>query len=344
MKKHNMVGLFLLGILVINMGLGVAVASDEDDDGVDDDLEELSKRDIEIQFDSNEIHLKSTQRTGEREDEIELTIKYDSEGLNIEIGYESEIENESESEIETEIELEFEVTFRKLIEYVDLNDNGVYDESIDQTIQEIVLNSFQPVIYTVLDLSLDTQLHYFIVNTTDGVFVAHIYLAEEFTIVNDTLITPTETKIDIEINNFDYNNVDSQLALYVKLESETDYDEDDHTEDEEEGYAEGEEGVYTSNNGFAGFFTWTDNATIDGVSQNVLASEIQVDDDDDLEQKLYLNYPRGAHIYHDPKIGISALNSPSSLFPSILSISIGSFIGLIAILTIIIAIRRRRIT
>ncbi|MFX1408846.1 MAG: hypothetical protein ACFFA6_00720 [Promethearchaeota archaeon] len=339
MKKYNFIGLFLLGILVFNLGLGLAVASDDDDDGVDDDLEELSKRDIEIQVDSNEIQLKSTQRNGDQEDEIELTIKYDSEGLNIEIGYESEIETESENE--TEIELEFEVTFRKLIEYVDLNDNGVYDESIDQKVQEIALNSFQPAIYTVMDLSLDTQLHYFIVNTTDGVFTAHIYLSEEFSIVNDTLITPTETKIDIEINNFDYNDGDSQLALYVKLESETDYEEDDHTEDEEKGYAEDEEGVYTSNNGFAGFFTWTENATIDGVSQKVLASEIQVDNDDDYEQKLYLNYPRGMHIYHDPKIGIMALNSQSSLSPVILSISIGSIIALVAILTII-AIRRRR--
>ena len=39
---------------------------------------------------------------------------------------------------------------------------------------------------------------------------------------------------------------------------------------------------------YAGFFTWKENATIDGVSKNVIASPIGVDDDDENEQKMYL--------------------------------------------------------
>ncbi|MFX1321700.1 MAG: hypothetical protein ACFFAQ_08650 [Promethearchaeota archaeon] len=340
-KKNNLIWIFLLGILVFNLSLGLAVASDDDDDGIDDDFEDSNKRDIEIEFDSNEIQIKSEQRNGDRQDEIELTIKYDSEGLNIEISYESEVE--SENETESEFEIEFEVSFRKLIEFVDLNNNGVYDESFDQFIQETEINTFQPIIYTSFDISIDTKMHYIIINTTDGVFAAHVYLVEEFTIVNNTLITPTETKIDIEINNFNYIDANSQLALYVELGSEMDYEEDDYTEDEEDGYAENEEGVYTSNNGFAGFFNWAENATIDGVSKKVLASEITVDEYDDQEQKLYLNYPRGIHIYHDPKIGIMTLSSSALLLPFVLSISIASVVAVIAIITILI-IRKRKVT
>ena len=33
-KKYNLIGFFLLGILVFNLGLGLAAASDDDDDGI----------------------------------------------------------------------------------------------------------------------------------------------------------------------------------------------------------------------------------------------------------------------------------------------------------------------
>jgi len=34
-------------------------------------------------------------------------------------------------------ELQFSISFRKLIEFVDMDSNGIYDDSIDQTIQEV---------------------------------------------------------------------------------------------------------------------------------------------------------------------------------------------------------------
>ena len=96
----------------------------------------------------------------------------------------------------------------------------------------------------------------------------------------------------------------SQLALYTKLESGIEYEEEDHTEDEKEGYASDEEGVIVKHLDYAGVFTWKENALIDGVSKRVLTSTIEVDDEDENEQKMYLNYPRGSHIYHDPKVGV----------------------------------------
>ena len=88
-----------------------------------------------------------------------------------------------------------------------------------------------------------------------------------------------------------------------------------------------------------GFFTWEENATVDGISKPVLSSTIEVDDDDELEQKLYLNYPRGTHIYHDPKVGIATLTSTSQMFPIII---IGSIIGVVAVAGIVLVIIRKR--
>jgi hypothetical protein len=337
LRKYNLLGVLLISVFILSTSIGVSVATDDDDDGVDDDYENSEKRSIQIEIEPGQIEIESKLRQGSTIDEIEMKVEYEVDGIEIEVSYEEEFNSDSENE--TEFEIEFSVEFRKLIEFVDQDSNGIYEPSIDTTIQEIVLNSFQPVVYSTSTISDDTTLHYLLINSTDGVFAAHLYVAEEFVIVNETLITPTETKIDIEISNFNYLDINSQLALYVKLESETEYETDDETDDEEDGYASEESGVSTAANNFIGFFTWEETATIDGVSEPVLSSTIQVDDDDELQQKLYLNYPRGNHIYHDPKVGISALTKSASMLPIII---IGSVAGVLATAGIIFIIIRKR--
>ncbi len=339
LKNYNLIGIVLLGILVLTSASSLVSASDDDDDGIDDDFEESNKRDISIEFEPNQIQIESSMRNGAKKDEIQLKLTFESEGLSVEISYESEMTSENS----TEFEIEFEVTFRKLIEFVDMDDNGIYNSSIDDTIQEVLLDSFQPAIYTPINISGDTLLHYFIVNTTDGVFAAHIYLVEEFDIVNGTFIKPTQTKIDIEITDFNYINGSSQLALYTKLESEVEYEEDEHTENEEEGHASDETGVIIYGTDFAGFFTWTENATIDGVSKVVLGSPIEVDDDDENEQKMYLNYPRGSHIYHDPIMGVMEFPAAPFELPIVVIVSIISIVGIVGAILVVVLRRRRNI-
>lgn len=338
LRKYNLLGVLLISVFILSTSIGVSVASDNDDDGVDDEFEESEKRDIQVEVDTGQIEIQSKLRQGSTVDEIELSVEYKSDGIKIEVSYESEVTSENDSE--SEFEIEFSVLIRKLIEFVDQNSNGIYEPSIDTMIQEVELNSFQPGVYSTSTISNDTTLHYFLINTTDGVFAAHLFLVEEFTIVNETLITPTALKIDIEIDDFNYLDLNSQLALYVKLGSDSEYESDEKTEDEEEGYASDESGVITGNSSHVGFFTWEENATIDGVSKQVLSSMIEVDDEDESEQKLYLNYPRGNHIYHDPKVGIFALTtSQSQLLPIVI---IGSILGVLATTGIIYIIIRKR--
>lgn len=320
--------MILIGISLLSLNFSYAAASDDDDDGIDDDFEDLNKRDISIEIETSQIQIESSLRSGDRIDEIQLKVIMDSEGLSIEVSYESEIAS-------TELELEFGIIFRKLVEFVDIDSNSIYDPVIDDTIQEFNLTDFLPVKYTQINITDNTVLHYFVINTTNGVFTAHIYFSEEFHIVNGTLITPVQSKIDIEITNFSYINISSQLALYTSLESENDYEEEEETEDEIREYATNEKGLISEMNNFTGIFTWKNNATIDGISKEVLMSDLDVDDYDGDEQKVYLVYPRGTHIYHDPKVGIagifkikSIIDNPLFLFILIailssLSISIG---------------------
>jgi len=302
-KKTKLILIFLIGFTLLSFNIKVTLASDDDDDSIDDDFEELNKRDITIEIEENQTQIESSLRRGEQKDEIQLKLTYESEGLGIEISFESDLS----SEPSLEFEIEFGITFRKLIEFVDMNSNNIFEPLIDVIIQEKDLNKFLPIEYTPIVISDDTDLHYFIVKTTDGNFSAHIYFSEEFHIINNTLITPIQTKIDIEIKGFPYLNGSSQLALYTSLESEIDYEEDEHTEDETRGYATNEGGLSTNSNNFEGIFTWDNNASIDGISKEIRVSNLYSDDYDGDDQKLYLNYPNGTLIYHDPKLGISGI-------------------------------------
>jgi len=302
-KRQNIIVVFLIGIALISLIFNYVIASDNDEDGIEDEFEELNKRDIDIEIEADKIQIESSLRSGDIKDEIQLKITNDSEGLSIEVGYESEISSENI----TLVDLEFGIIFRKLIEFVDSDENGIYDPFVDVTIQEFNFTDFQPVKYTQISISDDTKLHYFVVNTTNGVFTAHIYFSEEFHIINGTLVTPVQTKIDIQISNFPHINSSSQIALYTSLESENDYNEEEDTEDEILDYATNEKGVISEMNNLTGIFTWKNNATIDGFSKAILMSSLDIDDYDGDEQRLYLNYPRGTHIYHDPKVGIAGI-------------------------------------
>ncbi|KKL47003.1 hypothetical protein LCGC14_2339920, partial [marine sediment metagenome] len=312
-----------------------------DDDGVDDDFEEENKRDIEIEIGEDEFQIESDLRHGDVKDSIRLKVTYDEGGVGVKITYKEELESAGVNESQSGFELEFKVEFREIIEFLDLNGNGMYDKSTDQLVQEYDLNSFQDIVYTTSSISNDTTLHYLIINTTDGVFALHIFFVEEFVIVNGTFVAPTQSKIDIEISNFNYLNESSQLALYIKLESGGEYKEDDETDDEEDGNATEEDGVVVESNGLSGIFTWKETALIDGVVKNVSSNALEVDDEDELEQKLILSYPRGNHIYHDPKVGITIGGASTSSIPFGLT---GVIVSVVVVVSVaVVLIKKRKI-
>ncbi|MFX1378633.1 MAG: hypothetical protein ACFFA4_06030 [Promethearchaeota archaeon] len=333
MRSNNLkiLALVFLGFMFLSVSLGTVVATtDDDSDGVEDQFEEEHERTINTEIEDNIISIESVLRTETGKNKIEFEISNESEGLSFKVEF---TPNYNPASNNSQIQLEFEVTFKQIVEYVDVDADGIFTESVDEEISVTSLDDFKAPIYTISDISLDTKMHYIVLTTTDDVFTAHVYFVEEFEIINETLITPTETKIDIEINNYNYVNDSSQLALYTKLESEVNYKMDDKTEDETSGYAEDESSAFTMQNSFIGFFSWKENATIDGVSKNVLVSQIEDDDFEPNEQKIYLNYPRGTLIYHDPKIGIG-LPLASQMIPgyTILIIALVSVLGITGII------------
>lgn len=359
-KYHKILGALFIAFLTIQMFVGVAVADsdsddllgsekDDDDDGVDDDKEEWNERIVEVEVDDDEIEIKSILKNGNRRDKFELEVNFeDDDGLEIEFDYESEIDSDGKDE---EYELEFEVDFHEIIEYVDKDGNGLYNPEKDETIQKYEISNFQTPDYSKKEKDDGSTVHKITISTNDNVFTAVIYVVEEFIEIHDQIISPTEAKIDIIINNFNYLNNTSQLALYIKLESEEEYeevedDDDDDDEIDDDEIDDDEESVKTEDGDYTGFFSWADTAIIDGVAKPVLSNSKTTDHEDDDEEKIYFNYPRGTLIIHDPKIGISGVileTSPLFSFDNILFVAIlAGILATIGVSTFLIIKKRKK--
>ena len=371
--KNILLGLFVIGILFFSIsytyGLGEEGTEgepgegeeeggdkvpDDDQDGIDDNIEEENKRDIEIWIGENVVEIASIKRSETQKDIIDLRVGYNEHGLSVRVSYGTFIEGECEHpeksiaispgdycEDSVEYRLKFEVMLRGLIEFVDLNGDGVLDEEHDEVISDYGFHSFQPVDYSLTSISDDTNLHYLLFNTTDGVFAAHIYLVEEFVYVNDNLISPTEAKVDLEITNYEYLDNNSQLALIAKLWSQEKYSEREETDDEKEGYSDDEKDVHIQNAEYSGFFSWKETALIDGVEMEVLTKELEFEEED--LQVLLICYPRGYHIYHDPKIGIFIGMPVDGDLSILIAIGAISVVGVTSIIVVGVILRRRRI-
>ena len=101
---------------------------DTDDDGIDDDFERINKRDLEIQYSADRVEVRSILRSGETRDEIEVDIRYDDEGIEMEVSYESEYSPSSPEEFE----IEFSVRLENITEFVDLDGNSFFNPDEDQ--------------------------------------------------------------------------------------------------------------------------------------------------------------------------------------------------------------------
>ena len=204
----------------------------------------------------------------------------------------------------------------------------MYDNSDDETVQVLKLDDFNPIEYTVEIIDNET-VHVLFVETVDEVFSATLYATGEFADINGVVVAPTQVKVDIGIHNFNYTEDDSMLALKVKLESEVEveYEEDDETEDEAEDRAVDEYEIDVNLGDYTAFFSWIETAIIDGVEQEVKATPLDIDEE---ETKVYLNYPRGTEIIHDPKMGMA------DLLPSTAGLGNNSmiFVAAVALLTI----------
>ncbi len=133
MKLIRLLPLALVFMLLAGPFIGIVTAEDGDDDGIDDTIEDLQKRELEIENSTNEARVKSTFQNASIENEISIRIITDN-GIKLKLEYGTEING-------TEQEVELSISFRDLIEYYDTNENGIFDNG--EEIQSIDLRSLE---------------------------------------------------------------------------------------------------------------------------------------------------------------------------------------------------------
>ncbi len=312
----------VLCMLVIST-VSLAAAGHTEGDTSEHDLEREheegdteEEREIEIEPETDRVQIESSyeSETGETEQEDEFELDFSVQmDPRIELKTESKTET---AENESETEAAYKVRFESLIEFVDENGNGVYDEGESVQTYDLSDVSYTPVNYRTQD---SDTVHVIESTSTDGVFTTRLYTVGAFTDIEGEQVHPTEAKIDLEIHDFSFESTDSKLALKTKLSTET--------ESDLEQTQRGDEAMLRDRNSDT-FFSWKEQATIDGESAPVESTKLadNSDDDDDDEQYLYLVYDQGGSIIHDPKIGIDAttgtgiITALSSILSQLLSL------------------------
>ena len=299
-KYHKTLLVLLFGLVLLTSLVATVVADDDDDDDIPDDFEEENSRSVSFNIESDTIEFESIlKQTDGNQDEIDFRVEL-SDDIKLQISYESEVGH-------GESELDFEVYIDRIFEFVDDGD-GLFYEDNDTIIQEYQLEDFTYPQYTELVNGVGSKVHYVNTTTGDGVFTLHLYISEEFEQIAQSTLSPTQLKVDFEIDNFPYLQSDTLLSLRAEMESEDDeYEHDEETENEEEGYDDDEDSYTLTTNNFTGFFSWKEYAIIDGLQENVSISTLTEMDGEELEQYIYFTYTNGTNIYHDPSLGIAGI-------------------------------------
>ncbi|MFX0113422.1 MAG: hypothetical protein ACFFB3_02630 [Candidatus Hodarchaeota archaeon] len=297
---------------------------DDDNDGISDDWESETERELSFESSNKEFKIESKLKTGETKDKIKIDFRTEDKP-------EIELEYKSESE-DLENELEMELEFLTLLEFNDSNGNGYLDTGdTEYSIYDFSEAEFDDLQYLISTTPDGEVLYQIWTQTTDQVFLLRFYAVSGFAIINSSIITPTEIKIDIEIQNYPYIRAgDLALRLRLRAEIKTEIEKNDESPDEIEGLTSGEEALtFLSSSNYLGFFSWALNASVDGIENLVVSGPFETLNDENsyendvedletgLKQKgeILVTYPHGNHIIHDPKIGIAASTAYKSAGP-----------------------------
>lgn len=271
---------------------------------------------------------------------IETSYEADDEEAEVEIRFSTEDASflvEAESENATrETEQALEAQLHQLVEYTDENDNGKYDdgepvasswllsEGSEEQTEEPANGtvSWQPLNVSETESDEGEPGHHIqgralfvsedpIETVTAALgqgenrtFGIDLWVYSNVTQHEGQLLTPSEVKADLMVENYPYVKEGTDLALLLDTEAEQEIEAED-----EEGVGSG---VDLGDLEADLRFTWADEATVDGETQPVgttlFESENETEQEDDevsqeTERSFALSYPRGDKIVHDPRVG-----------------------------------------
>ncbi len=236
-------------------------------------------------------------------------------------------------------EIQLEVAFEAVLEFVDGNGDGRFDLG-EQVIQRFDVDDmpFNAPILEDLDEGHRIEVTYVSSFTLRLVF----YVFPTETMVNGTLVKPTQVKFDIGIEGFPFTQGDTYLAVETKLKTEV---------EPAFGTSPTIEELKAIGDRYEGFFSWSTTADVDGTPSPVNSTVVKVETEleseatmeFEVERIIVLVYPQGEQVLHDPLVGVAIAPILGSILSLINPLVYAVMIG-IAVLFVLgtILLRRRR--
>ena len=212
--------------------------------------------------------------------------------------------------------MESKVVFQELIEYRDVGGQAnKFDPGIDHIIQSVALESLNWTISPPTNITAGSTTGKQITGTANLPNGGNITLVFKtfgtFTTAPGVALWPTSMKIDIKINQYPFTANSTGLALLTKTEFSSEGLTSLSSEDT------GLLGSVQATFGNLTFvFQWK--KTLES-GQNVTATVVKSETEaNEIETKVFLNYPKLATIVHDPQVGL-VIRTPSLPTPSVLN-------------------------
>jgi len=179
------------------------------------------------------------------------------------------------------------ITLSRLIEFEDVNNNGIADAG------EIV--SDRKINYNDINITELTVNNTQMFKLTDNILTVIFYIPSNHTVINNRNLSLDEIKFDIIIDNYSYALENTSLAVEMNI--------DFHSNKIIHGLNKksNEEGMAASLSNGNLYFSWLSDALVDGNTSKVFSNINLVNKTVNIE----FSFKHGESIYYDPYLGIS---------------------------------------
>lgn len=290
-------------LLTIPIGLAAANGADGDGDGVSDETESDTERIVVPVVDADKLKVASSLFSEFVEDQFRVSY----EAGKFEVWYRGTAGTE----------VAYELEFRRLIEWVDSNQNGKIDDR-SEIVYESDLGSAAfggvPILASHRTNPDGGQLHTFIAPSTLGDVILTLSVGERFTrLSNQRILTPMELKIDVAVDRT-FSSASVNLGIELRLETEGRVEFGQASWASLHGFASSEASLNitggTQDHPAVAFFSWAKTALANGRAIPVNVTHTSVDE---RTNELYFAYPMVAlgfpsriQLLHDPSIGVES--------------------------------------
>ncbi len=291
---------------------------------------------VDIQQGPSEVRVALKQKINESEIRLVFEI-LNQETFTFNVKFEFEYQGANYSETS----LALSVSIEKFVEFVPsntffndtfVNDTEVpspppmpveYNPDTDTVVQELTPGQlsfvFQPVVQEQTDDNATVYILKAVSNTAKGNFVITMYFTNQLTIYEGMFLQPMEMKFDLDINNFAYQNNQSQIAavLNVKNNDMNVEEMSEETNQSDEQFSPTNDTTATNttnllkltkNIALGAYFFWDNMVTVDNQTQFAFVSQYEPtstqDNDDNLT--IIASFPRGEKISWQASAGIMA--------------------------------------